>query len=386
MKQTIFHIAERIAAWLTGSASDQEMQELEAWKRGKVGREKLLEELATPEEFADNQQQLGRFSAQEAWKKMQGRLEEKNTGTARWRGGWKYAAAILLLLGVGGWYFVVNRPVPVEVTVIAKAIPSGSQGARLTLGNGKVVDVTPDNQFTLAEMDGTMIRKDASGIGYRPADKTGDTLVYNRMETLTGMEYTLTLADGTLVYLNAESSLKFPVAFRGHQRVVELVGEAYFKVAKDAQHPFVVKMSGVELKVVGTSFNARSYADEPQVVATLVEGRIEVNGRQITPGQQMTFTRTTGKLAVANVDTEQYTAWQQGRFVFRNERLEDVMRTLARWYGVEYHFVDEASKDIRLGARFARYDSMSPIIDMLRKTELVEVLQTNRSLYISVKK
>ena len=91
-------------------------------------------------------------------------------------------------------------------------------------------------------------------------------------------------------------------------------------------------------------------------------------------------------MTVDTVDVDQYIAWQQGRFVFRNERLEDIMRTLGRWYGVDYHFLDERAKDIRLGARFGRYDNMDPILDMLRKTDLVKVIQTNRSLYLSVEK
>ena len=179
------------------------------------------------------------------------------------------------------------------------------------------------------------------------------------------MEYTLTLSDGTRVYLNAESRLKYPVVFRGTERVVELSGEAYFKVSKDALRPFVVKMNGVNVRVLGTSFNVRSYADEGQVVTTLVEGKVKVNDQDIV---------------------EQYVAWQEGTFVFRNERLENIMKTLGRWYGVEFHFIDERAKEIRIGARFGRYDDMQPIVDMIKKTNLVEVLQTNRCLYISEKK
>lgn len=157
-------------------------------------------------------------------------------------------------------------------------------------------------------------------------------------------------------------------------------------MAKDQEHPFIVKMEKVELKVLGTSFNVRSYTDEKDIVATLVEGRVEVNGVKITPGKQARYERESGKLTVDTVDVDQYIAWQQGRFVFRNERLEDIMRTLGRWYGVDYHFLDERAKDIRLGARFGRYDNMDPILDMLRKTDLVKVIQTNRSLYLSVEK
>ena len=249
-----------------------------------------------------------------------------------------------------------------------------------------MVEITKDNRFQLAETDGTIIRKDSAGIVYSPVTSAGDSLVYNKMETLTGMEYTLALSDGSLVYLNAETSVKYPVVFGGSERMVELDGEAYFEVAKDASRPFIVRMNGVDVKVTGTSFNARAYRNEGKVVTTLIEGRVEVNGKAIVPGEQARYEVGNGNLEVAKVDVEHFVAWKEGYFVFRNERLEDVMRTLARWYKVEYHFMDEASKDVRIGARFGRYNDMTPIIEMLRETELVDVLQTNCSLYISKRK
>ena len=180
--------------------------------------------------------------------------------------------------------------------------------------------------------------------------------------------------------------MRYPVVFREGERVVELEGEAYFEVAKDEMRPFIVRMNGSEIKVTGTSFNARAYGNEDEVVTTLVEGRVEVNGRKIVPGEQARCEVNTGNLTVKTVDVNRFIAWKEGYFVFRNERLEDVMKTLARWYGVEYHFLDEQSKNVRIGARFGRYDDMTPIIEMLRQTELVNVLQTNCSLYISQKK
>lgn len=382
-----FRIAEKIAALLLGVASEEDRKQVEEWKQEDTGHAELSERLLGRDDFEEHQQQMASFPVDEGWKKIEKRLEEGNRRPMWMREWWKYAAVMILLIGGGALYFLLERPLQVETTTLTQQfIPSGRQGAELILGNGKVIAVTPDNKFVLSEMDGTLIRKDSAGIDYTQATAGTDTLVYNQMKTLTGMEYTLTLADGTQVFLNAESWLRFPATFRGKQRVVELSGEAYFKVAKDVNHPFVVKMNGVEVKVVGTSFNVRSYSDEKSIVTTLVEGRVEVNGKKMVPGEQALYVRENGRLTVNAVDVDQYTAWQQGHFVFRNERLEDVMKTLARWYGVEYHFVDEGAKDIRIGASFGRYNDMDPIIDMLKRTDLVGVLQTNRSLYFSVKK
>lgn len=278
LDMNIFQIAAKYAANLMGIATPEEREALENWNQESVWHTNLAERLDQEEDFKANQQLLERFSVTEAWKKMEKNLDKamgRRAGERRW---WKYAAVILVMLGGGFWYFQMKTAVPVKPPLIVQqSIPSGKRSAKLTLGNGKVVKLVPNGRFTLAEMDGTVIQKDSTGIDYRQIGVGEDTLVYNQMETLTGMEYTLTLSDGTRVYLNAESRLKYPVVFRGTERVVELSGEAYFKVSKDALRPFVVKMNGVNVRVLGTSFNVRSYADEGQVVTTLVEGKVKVN-------------------------------------------------------------------------------------------------------------
>lgn len=382
----LLEIAEKIAARLLSVDTDEDKRALDEWKREAPEHADLLNELETPVDFEKNRELLSHFPTEEGWQKMLKLLDQekrRRIPVGRWMG---YAALIALAMGISFYFYRMNQSLPVGTVIVERSVPAGKQGARLTLGDGKVVDITPGKQFTLAEIDGTLIRKDSLGINYIQALEMEDSVVNNQMETLTGMEYSLILADGTQVYLNAESSLKYPAAFRGKQRVVELSGEAFFKVAKDAEHPFIVRMQGVDLEVLGTSFNARSYRNEREVVTTLVEGRILVNGHRIVPGEQAVYLKQEGKLSVNSVDVEQYVAWRHGKFVFRNECLEDLMKTLARWYGIEYHFLDERSKGLRIGASFDRYENMSPIIDMLKRTELVDVLQTNRSVYISSKK
>lgn len=379
-----FQIAAKLAAWLTECVTEKELQELEKWKQEDVRHANLIEKLRQEEDFEENQQLLEHFPIDEGWNRIQRKLLFKERKkSVMW---WKYAAVIFLVLGSGFLYLHVRRVVPIETTTFSQTISSGKQAARLTLGSGRVIEVLPGDHFTLSETDGTVIRKDSAGIDYQQMNANKDTLVYNQMETLTGMEYTFTLSDGTQVFLNAESVLKYPVAFRENVREVELSGEAYFKVAKDTAHPFIVKMGGVHLQVLGTSFNARSYTNEDQIVTTLIEGRVKINNRYIIPGEQAVYDKQTGQLKVEQVDVNQYIAWKNGRFVFRNERLAEVMKTLSRWYGVEYHFLDDAAKEVRIGASLGRYNDMTPIVDMLKHTDLIEILQTNCSIYISAKK
>ena len=369
-----------------GIATEEEKREVEAWKNERAGRSELVENLLGQKDMVENDKELKRFPVWEAWRQVEKRLGRPRKGLHFLVECCKYAAVLAILAG-GGYFLFRERPLEVKVTKVGMPVfHSGTKGARLILGDGKVVEITKDNRFQLAETDGTIIRKDSAGIVYSPVTSAGDSLVYNKMETLTGMEYTLALSDGSLVYLNAETSVKYPVVFAENERMVELDGEAYFEVAKDASRPFIVRMNGVDVKVTGTSFNARAYRNEGKVVTTLIEGRVEVNGKAIVPGEHARYEVGNGDLEVAKVNVEHFVAWKEGYFVFRNERLEDVMRTLARWYKVEYHFMDEASKDVRIGARFGRYNDMTPIIEMLRETELVDVLQTNCSLYISKRK
>ena len=384
--ETYCRIASKIAALWLGIATEEEKREVEAWKNERAGRSELVENLLGQKDMVENDKELKRFPVWEAWRQVEKRLGRPRKGLRLLVECCKYAAVLAILAG-GGYFLFRERPLEVKVTKVGMPVfHSGTKGARLILGDGKVVEITKDNRFQLAETDGTIIRKDSAGIVYSPVTSAGDSLVYNKMETLTGMEYTLALSDGSLVYLNAETSVKYPVVFAENERMVELDGEAYFEVAKDASRPFIVRMNGVDVKVTGTSFNARAYRNEGKVVTTLIEGRVEVNGKAIVPGEQARYEVGDGDLEVAKVDVEHFVAWKEGYFVFRNERLEDVMRTLARWYKVEYHFMDEASKDVRIGARFGRYNDMTPIIEMLRETELVDVLQTNCSLYISKRK
>ena len=384
--ETYCRIASKIAALWLGIATEEEKREVEAWKNERAGRSELVENLLGQKDMVENDKELKRFPVWEAWRQVEKRLGRPRKGLHFLVECCKYAAVLAILAG-GGYFLFRERPLEVKVTKVGMPVfHSGTKGARLILGDGKVVEITKDNRFQLAETDGTIIRKDSAGIVYSPVTSAGDSLVYNKMETLTGMEYTLALSDGSLVYLNAETSVKYPVVFAENERMVELDGEAYFEVAKDASRPFIVRMNGVDVKVTGTSFNARAYRNEGKVVTTLIEGRVEVNGKAIVPGEQARYEVGNGDLEVAEVDVEHFVAWKEGYFVFRNERLEDVMRTLARWYKVEYHFMDEASKDVRIGARFGRYNDMTPIIEMLRETELVDVLQTNCSLYISKRK
>lgn len=387
MDRKNFRIAEWLAARFTGTATDEDERELREWEGEDERRRRFVGRVLDRENFERNEKELAHYPSGEAWERVKVRLGADGRRTEMWRWMVRCAAVLVLLLagGVVWWWLGTDEEETVRPT--RYKIMAGGTGARLTTGDGEVIDIVAGQCFEQRETDGTLVKADSAGIIYR-SDTTGrDTTVWNTMETLTGMEYTLALADGSRVYMNAETRITFPVDFRGVERRVRLEGEAYFEVAKDASKPFVVETGDVEVRVLGTEFNVRAYKGEREVAATLVEGRVAVSDsvthRVIAPGEQAVCGRDGGGIEVRKVDVSLYTAWKSGKFVFRNETLGDVMAYLSRWYGFRYRFVDERVAGVRIGASMDRYAEMTPIIEMMRRTGLVNVTQVDDMLYIS---
>ena len=382
-----FKIAEILAAFFTGAQTERDEQELEAWQKEKEANKVLAGRLLRKEMYEENLDACKRFSAKDAWQDADKRLCENRKEIWHWRKFIRYAAVILILLTAGMFYWWSTRDVREESPVLYSQIGAGTTGAKLTLGDGRVVDIVKGQKLELEEVDGTKIVTDSVGIDYSVQEIEDKPEVLNKVQTLTGMEYSLTLSDGTKVYLNAETKLEFPTHFTGERRIVKLEGEAYFDVSKDAARPFIVEVNSLEVRVLGTAFNLRSYDDEGLVVTTLVEGKVEVAAdevvRTITPGMQVVYEKENGDMKVQKVDVLLYTAWQSGKFIFKNERLEDIMIYLSKWYGFNYRFIDNHAKEVRIGARLDRYDNMEPIIEMLKRTGLVNITQMDKMFYIS---
>ena len=400
-----FKIAELLAAFFTSSQTEKDKEEYEAWEKEHDRNQDLAQYILNKENYSKFEHIASRFDRQTGWilfqdylvsqeKKASNRtlISKKLNSSFRNRviNYLKYAAVVVILLVCGVFYWFNQSVEKEKKAVFAYQIKAGTTGARLTLADGKVVDIEQDQTFLMKEADGTVIMTDSMGIGYVTQDAEDKKEIRNSIQTLTGMEYTLTLSDGTKVYLNAESKINFPASFKGNQRMVELSGEAYFEVAKDFKHPFIVKMQDLSVQVLGTSFNVRAYEEEKEIMTTLTEGKVQVFDGQkfenINPGEQVVYTKATREMVVKQVDVSFYSAWREGKFVFKNERLEDIMTVLARWYGVKYKFMDEEVKDVRIGAKLNRYSNMNPIIDMLRMNSSMSVSLIDSVYYISSRK
>lgn len=239
----------------------------------------------------------------------------------------------------------------------AMTIVPGEAKAILTLADGQQIDVTGGDHRVVDRLLDSVSMALADTVAMR----------YNTLSIPRGGEFRYELADGTRVWLNAESELRFPETFGGGERRVYVKGEVFFDVAHDEAHPFVVSTGRGDVRVLGTRFNLTDYVGTP-LAATLVEGRIRFHtpdGRDydVRPSQQLTFDEAGGTVDVQTVDVSVYTAWVDHQFVFRNQSLEDILTTLSRWYDFHPVFADDSLRDIRLSGRLYRGDDIRVLLN-----------------------
>lgn len=248
--------------------------------------------------------------------------------------------------------------------------PGGNQ-AVLTLANGSTVILDNKGNGDLARQGGTIVSKKADGLLSYQSAKDGSVtgVSYNTVTTPRGGQYQIILPDGSKVWLNAASSLKFPTAFSGKNRYVELKGEAYFEVTKNKSLPFIVKSSDQLIEVLGTHFDINNYPEEPQAKTTLLEGRVKASSGKdavfLDPGQQAVISKAEGNIKVLkDIDTDESIAWKNGNFQFNNAGIETVMRQMSRWYNVDIEYSGKIPDDHFSGS-FSRNMNISQAFKLL---------------------
>ncbi|WP_316818143.1 FecR family protein [Pedobacter nyackensis] len=284
------------------------------------------------------------------------------------------AAALLVIGGSYLWYN--NQSVQDTKQAQVQDIVPGKNAATLTLADGRKIVLTADVKGELATESGASITKTANGqLIYEIKDQeSGDPHALNKLSTAKGESYQLRLPDGTMVWLNAASSISYPVSFSSAMsREVELVGEAYFEVSKDKKRPFIVKTVHQQIRVLGTHFNVNAYTDEPELKTTLLEGSIKLSleglssGRQdriLKPGEQAALAGA--RLNVANVDVEQVVDWKNGDFVFQSEPLTSLMRRVSRWYNVRVMYAPGVDKEGTFTGKVSRKKNVSVLLKALQ--------------------
>ena len=292
---------------------------------------------------------------------------------------WSIAASIILLVGL----FVgrtINgvRDMHEEQVFVKNVMQPGTSKAILMMADGKEVVLEQGQNLNILLNERVRVATSNRGIVYEEHGKGVVTEEYNKLTTPVGGEYSLVLSDGTKVFLNADSELKYPVEFSDGKRIVDLKGEAYFEVHKDSSRPFVVRMNGAEVTVLGTSFNVNTYGDDGQIYTTLVTGSVRVssvkNGQAevLKPGMQSVMDVQSGQLTVREVDVEPYVAWREGRFVFRAMTLDLIMRQLQRWYDFEVFYQNSELKDYEFRGVIKRDMDLDKVLSVIKATTNVD--------------
>jgi len=300
------------------------------------------------------------------------------------------AASLFIVFGLGLSYFVfdvVNK----RSEEIAKhdKIKPGTNKAYLTLSDGKRIELTDSATGTLALQGNVQITKTADGqVAYRViSGSEAHKGKHNTLEAPKGGQYQITLIDGTKVWLNAASTLKYPTCFEGDERKVELIGEAYFEVTKGKKRPFRVVSDNQEIEVLGTHFNVNAYSDEDAIRTTLLEGSVKVcrksairDNKILIPGQQSVL--TPGVFSVKEVDIEEVVAWKEGYFIFDNDNLTMIMRKLERWYDVDVNCKGIADNRTKITGMISRKTELAEVLRLLEETEKFKFKTEGRRITI----
>lgn len=307
----------------------------------------------------------------------------------------KVAAVLLVTLSVGIGFVKYQRNnaqqafTPITpVTKQPQIIPGGNK-AFLTMANGKTITLTDAKNGQLATQAGIRVNKTKDGmLVYQVANTTTDGTDPNAVNIITtprGGQYMVILADGTKVWLNSVSSLRYPVAFTGNTRSVELTGEGYFEVAKNKQKPFVVKANGNNVEVLGTHFDISAYNDDKAVTTTLLEGSVRLSKGSVTtmlsPGQKGISVNGRPDINVQEADTEQAIAWKNGIFLFKNADIRTIMKQASRWYDVDVDFLDNL-KDKEYGGKLSKFKDISELMHNLELTGTIHFKVEGRRITV----
>ena len=315
------------------------------------------------------------------WKQVQSRMNKNSRYQVKRY--LKYAAIIVAFVLAGGtWWMVKENPeeiISVELSETSMLSP-GTPKAYILFSSGQRMDLTTTEHDTMIMEKGMQVRVGSSGkISYVPGDSGSilkQEIVYNTIVVPRGGEYKLELADGTLVWLNSDSELRYPVKFAGSQRDVWLKGEGYFEVSKNPEKPFRVVVDDMIVKVLGTSFNINAYKDRGNILTTLVSGKVDIqdmSGKSLvvmSPNQQVDFRH--GKISVQEVDVTRFVSWIDGKFYFNDMTLENIMSQLQRWYDIEVFFVDEELKSYPFTGVIRRDFTAGQIFEIIEKTTRVK--------------
>lgn len=366
--------------------TDDEKQQLGSWREKRSANEGFLKRLESLKNDRETTCRLSR-DLEGTYYSTWSKLKNRRVKTRRL---WAYratAAAVLLVFAISS-VLLLSRDLGPD-NFKGNTAP-GSAIATLELADGSRVELSP-MVTELVDDNAAVIQIDKGEVSYSEKEDV-DSLVYNTIVIPRKGEYKIVLSDGSVIWLNSESALRYPQKFIGAERRVFLTGEAYFEVTHDESKPFVVETEAQELAVLGTKFDICAFADESAVLSTLVSGSVKINVKNtdnhvlLIPGQQAIVDKNTGVLNVESVDVNDVTAWKEGFFSLENVTMEEFLLKLSRWYDVPFVFEDEEAKTLSFKGSVPRYDDLIQVLDILQVISPVEFNYQKDQIEVKMKK
>jgi transmembrane sensor len=395
MKEPTNEIRELAARWMDGTITPEEKERFEAWYNGLDFSElELLDHWAAgPEEISARILQKLQTSLCETKGEPVSPLAQVHDLThvhdLRHRMRWVAAASVLLLIGAGSYFFSFRNKDAggSEKTAgqMAADVAPGRYGAVLTLSDGARIVLDSAGNGHIATQGASQVLMQNGAIVYEKASAApAAAVVYNTISTPRGRQFRVVLPDGSGVWLNAASTLRYPTSFAGDRRAVELSGEAYFEIAKDERKPFVITARGMRVQVLGTAFNLMAYADETAVNTTLVTGAVRVVSAKsslvLDPDQQACLSDS-GRFTLSKPNLKEVLAWKDGRFRFDGAKITAIMRQIARWYDVDIEYRGEVPSN-EFNGSISRAEYARKILDALERTGNVHFSLEGRKIIV----
>lgn len=379
------NISELIYKQIIGSITEEEFHELQEWRKSNPKNEETYRRLIDIHFLEKEYHKYKTIEHTRPLEDMKSRIQrERFPKQIRF---WKLTSAVAATLlfavcSITLWNTFENRSETyTAMENISSQIPdieAGKTQAILTLNDGSTISLGADSTVN------------SQLIARRQSSSQNEAKKINNLTTPRGSEFMVMLEDSTKVWLNAESQLIYPESFDEKERRVKIKGEAYFQVAKDATRPFYVESSGITIRVYGTEFNINAYAEEKEVYTTLVSGSISLQHANeskselvLTPGHQAIYNKDNKITSVKSVNTEAITSWHNGRFVFEEQTLEQIMKTLARWYNFEYEFDNENIRNTVFKGSAPRYANLSEVLSILEKSGGLKFRAKNEKIIIT---
>ena len=376
----------RIKAYLDETMTPEEEVEFQRWLDTSVANRVLLDRIRDERILLNKIRFAERNDKGKGWDNIQKKIRKSPGIFIRFM---RYVAVLVTIMLIGvAVYQVVDCRKEDDNGLLARKQPMSMKGGyraylELVTGERLVLDSTSN---VTTRIEGAVIKAENKGtviVDEQKTDSVTESVEYNRLVIPRGGEYKIVLADGSQVWINSQSVLEFPACFVGKERRVRLQGEAYFEVSKNVEKPFIVDMGNTEIRVLGTSFNVNDY--DGKFVTTLVSGKVQVfvNDKDYVLTSSMQVRVEGDDVFVEEVDVREFTAWKDGLFVFKKQKLREVMDILSRWYDVDVFYQNLELQNLHFTGTIQRHSEISGMLKFLEKTDIVKFTLNGKTLIVS---